>query len=88
MNYPHASRRRFLHAAGSVGVATGLAGCLSFESAPDGPVLDPPDRHEKRAEVGVPYPIYGEELPGVTVPAPLHDRTVSTRKFVGERHVS
>lgn len=35
----------------------------------------------------MPRPIYGDELPEATVPAPLADPEVTTTEFVGKRHV-
>lgn len=73
-------RRTFLQGvAVSSGVA--LAGCLGGDS---NTVLGEPDIEGADPEALV-YPAHGEELPEVTLPAPLHDRSVSTTEFVGER---
>ncbi|GAB6877966.1 MULTISPECIES: SCO family protein [Natrialbaceae] len=69
-----------------------LAGCsdilsLGSTGANDNVVLDLPEEYDQRSEADLPYPIHGEELPAATAPAPLHDREVSTREFVGDRHV-
>ncbi|WP_049923300.1 SCO family protein [Halopiger djelfimassiliensis] len=82
-------RRAFLYVAGTT-ATTALAGCSrsdADEEAGDGPVLSPPENHGRVDAAAVPHPIYGEELPEATAPAPLHDRSVSTTEFVGERHV-
>ncbi|SDJ68578.1 protein SCO1/2 [Halovenus aranensis] len=83
--------RRTLLAAGTTAVATAAAGCVDTfvggESGNDDVVLDPPENYDRRKDLDIPYPTYGEQIPDVSVPAPLHDRTVSTREFVGERHV-
>ncbi len=73
-------RRSFLRA--SV-VASGavLAGCLGDDS---NTVLDGPEMGDVDPEALV-YPAHGQELPEVTLPAPLHDRDVSTTEYVGER---
>ncbi|WP_049925044.1 SCO family protein [Halopiger goleimassiliensis] len=81
-------RRTVLRAAGTVALGASLAGCLqrSTSDAPEGVVLEPPENHDRIQESDIPHPIYGEAIPEVTVPAPLHDRTVSTAEFEGERH--
>ncbi|MFW5974245.1 MAG: SCO family protein, partial [Natrialbaceae archaeon] len=53
----------------------------------DDVVLDPPENYDRREDLDIPYPTYGEEIPEATVPAPLQDRTVSTTEFIGDRHV-
>jgi protein SCO1/2 len=74
---------------GLAGAATvALAGCGALGSAnSDDTVLAPPENYDALQDIDPGYPFHGEELPGVTVEAPLRDRTVSTREFVGERHV-
>lgn len=84
--------RRTVLATGATAVATATAGCLGAlgldgEDGNPNVVLDPPENHDRRKDLDIPYPTYGEEIPEVSVPAPLHDRTLSTRAFVGERHV-
>ncbi|WP_254767848.1 SCO family protein [Salinilacihabitans rarus] len=82
-------RRTVLRAAGAAAIGASLAGCSQanvFGSEDDGVVLPPPENYEKVADVDLPHPAYGESLPEATVPAPLHDRTVTTTEFVGERH--
>lgn len=79
-----------LQLAGATALGATLAGCTgrgdrSNEGA-SGLVLEPPENHERAAEADVPHPIYGDELPEATVPAPLHDRSVTTTEFVGDRH--
>nr|WP_241429879.1 SCO family protein [Haloferax larsenii] len=80
------SRRTVLRAAG-VAATIGVAGCLSGRDRPANVTLDPPENYDKLVEADLPYPIYGEKLPAVTVPGVVHDRPVSTREFVGERHL-
>jgi protein SCO1/2 len=76
-------RRRFLSAlAASASVAA--TGCLGGD---DDTVLPPPENYETLSEADLPRPIHGERLPEATVEAPLRDREVSTRDFVGDRHV-
>lgn len=74
------NRRTFVRT-GVVSAGALLAGCLGDDSDT---VLDEPDIAEADPEA-LAYPAHGEELPDVTLPAPLHDREVSTREFVGER---
>jgi protein SCO1/2 len=80
-------RRTVLRAVGATAVGVSVAGCLGIrDSRPEGTVLSPPENYDRRKELDLPYPKYGESLPEVTVPAPLHDREVTTTEFVGERH--
>jgi protein SCO1/2 len=60
---------------------------MAAGSSSDETTLDPPENYDALEEADLPYPIHGDELPEVTVPAPLDGRAVSTREFVGERHV-
>lgn len=85
----NADRRAVLRAAGAAALASaaGCLGVLSSEGGNDDVVLDPPENYDRREDLDIPYPTYGEEIPEATVPAPLHDRSVSTREFVGDRHV-
>jgi protein SCO1/2 len=77
-------RRAFLRsAAASTGVA--LAGCLGGSSGNPDTVLDEPGREHDVDPEALAYPAYGQELPEVTVPAPIHGREVTTTEFVGER---
>jgi protein SCO1/2 len=82
-------RRTVLKTVGAAALGVSLAGCsvLGDEGA-EGTVLPPPENHERveREDIDLPYPAYGEELPEVTLPAPLHDREVTTTEFVGDRH--
>ncbi|SFB98938.1 protein SCO1/2 [Halobiforma haloterrestris] len=83
-------RRTILRATGAAALGTSLAGCsqlTSSDNGADGVVLDPPENHERIKESDIPHPIYGEEIPEATVPAPLHDRSVTTTEFEGDRHV-
>jgi protein SCO1/2 len=81
-------RRIVLKAAGTATLGASMAGCIggSGETASEGTVLSPPENYERRQEIDLPYPAYGEKLPEETVPAPLHDREVTTTEFVGDRH--
>lgn len=84
--------RRTVLATGATAAATATAGCLGAlglggDDGTPNAVLDPPENYDRRKDLDIPYPTYGEEIPEVSVPAPLHDRTLSTRAFVGERHV-
>lgn len=73
-------RRTFLRAS-VVASGVALAGCLGGDS---NTVLDGPEMGDVDPEALV-YPAHGQELPEVTLPAPLHDRTVSTTEYVGKR---
>jgi protein SCO1/2 len=85
-------RRTFLAGSATAGTL-GLAGCLGVlgGSSTANVVLSPPENYdrlrESRDEGYLAYPIHGDELPAVTLPAALADRRISTREFVGERHV-
>lgn len=82
----HVTRRTALKTAGTA-VAAGLAGCLGDSAdRPADVTLAPPDNYEELQAADLPYPIYGEEIPEASVPDILHDRPVSTREFVGDRH--
>jgi protein SCO1/2 len=84
------NRRTVLRAAGATALSAALAGCTdALSSGGDGNddvVLGPPKNYERRKDLDLPFPTYGEKLPSATVPAPLHDRTLETTAFVGERH--
>lgn len=82
----HITRRTALKTSGAVAVA-GLAGCLGGDDRPADVTLAPPENYEELKEADLPYPIYGEDLPEASVPGVLHDRTISTREFIGERHL-
>lgn len=81
-------RRTVLKTAGAAALGASTAGCLGGSSGSTGErtVLGPPKNYERRKEIDLPFPDYGEELPAVTVPAPLHDREVTTTEFVDDRH--
>lgn len=81
-------RRTFLKTTGATVLSSALAGCgqVLGTAGPDEVVLSPPEGYERRSDAKLPYPIYGEELPEATVPAPLQDRTLRTTEFVGDRH--
>ena len=90
-------RRDFLKAGTATGVALSAAGCLdvgplsSSPGATDDVVLEKPERYgdlrSARDEGALEYPIHADPLPEATVPAPLHDRELTTTEFVGDRHV-
>ena len=84
---PSLERRAFVRAAGAVAIGASVAGCLgTWGDGNDAVVLDEPDGYERAKDAAVAWPIYGESLPEATVHAPLHDRTVTSTEFVGERH--
>ena len=76
-------RRRFLSTV-AASAAVGATGCLGGD---DNTVLSPPENYETLSEADLPRPIHGDSLPEATVEAPLRDTDVSTRGFVGDRHV-
>jgi protein SCO1/2 len=81
------TRRTALRTAGAAAVA-GLAGCLGLgDDRPEDVTLAPPDNYDQLQEADLPYPVYGEDLPAAEVPGVVHGRPVSTREFVGERHL-
>jgi protein SCO1/2 len=73
-------RRTFLRSTGAVGALGGLAGCLGSvglrDSNPD-VALGEPDREFESSDV--PYPAWGEQIPDVTVPAPVDSRGIRLR---------
>jgi len=73
-------RRTFLRSTGAVGAIGGLAGCLGNaglgDSNPD-ITLGEPDRESESSDV--PYPAWGEQIPDVTVPAPVESREIRLR---------
>lgn len=75
-------RRAYLSSLGTAGVVF-AAGCLNSGSSDT--ELGSPDRPGEPEAYA--YPAYGQELPEVTVPSPLHDRDVTTTEFVDDRHV-
>lgn len=74
-------RRNFLQVA-ALSAGSAIAGCLGDDDP--NTVLDEPDIPDADPEAFI-YPAHGEELPQMTLPAPLHDREVSTTEFVGDR---
>lgn len=82
-------RRTVLRATGAATLAA-AAGCLgvlgSGDDGRDDVVLGPPENYDRRKDLDLPFPTYGEEIPAVSVPAPLADREISTTEFVGQRH--
>lgn len=80
-------RRTVLRTLGAAATA-GLAGCLGGDDGrPADLTLDPPGNYDQLKDAGLPYPVYGEEVPDATVPCVLDDEPMSTREFVGDRHV-
>lgn len=81
------NRRDFvrLTGAGTVAATTGCLGVLGGGN--ENAYLPPPENYEMLRDAELPYPVYGEPLPEATVEAPLRDAEVSTREFVGDRHV-
>lgn len=91
---PTLQRRRVLRSVGAAAIGASLAGCTGLgalagddDGGPEDVVLGPPENQDRREDIDLPYPTYGESLPAVTVGAPIQDRQLSTREFVGERHV-
>lgn len=88
---PTASRRAVLAGAG-VALSGSLAGCtstgvLGSPGAHDGVVLEKPENYEMLAGSELQHPIHGDELPEATTYDPIAEREVSSRAFVGDRHV-
>ena len=72
------NRRQYLQTTATLLGVGGVAGCL--EDSPT--ALD--SLYDIESEE-LSFPANGETLPSVEVPAPLHDTTISTDEFVGER---
>ncbi|WP_049907194.1 SCO family protein [Halovivax asiaticus] len=90
VNRPTVDRRTMLRLAGATALSLPLAGCIErigdeSGAARDDLVLAAPASHDRARETDVPHPIYGDDLPEATVQAPLHDRSVTTTEFVGDR---
>lgn len=90
VNDPTVDRRTMLRVAGATAIGLPLAGCIDRIGDETGAtreelVLAPPASHDRAREADVPHPIYGDDLPKATVQAPLHDRSVTTTEFVGDR---
>lgn len=83
-------RRAILRATAATGLSVSLAGCtgggLLGDEGSDDVVLGPPDGYDEDVAAETVHPTYGDEVPELTVPAPLRDETVTTTDFVGERH--
>ena len=85
---PYATSRRSLLAAAGAAVVGSVAGCTALgRERPEGVTLPPPENYDRLKEVDLPYPTYGDDLPEATVPGVLRGGEVSTREFVGERHL-
>ncbi len=89
---PSVDRRSVLTALGTGAVAL-TAGCATLDPRSGGydhVVLDPPEQYDRlrqaRDDGALAHPIYGDELPEVTVPDVLRERAVSTTDFEGEAH--
>lgn len=91
------NRRAFLAGVSTSG-AVGLAGCLEgvgllndSPGATDDVVLEKPELYEElrqsRDNGDLSYPIHADEVPAATVPDALSDQEVSSREYVGERHL-
>lgn len=90
------NRRTFIKGSAAAGIGASIGGCVdagplsSSPGATDNVVLEQPDRYDdlraSRDSGGLVHPIHADKLPEATVDAPLHDRTLSTREFVGDRH--
>jgi len=75
-------RRTYLTTAATAGII-GTAGCIGsvFGEGEDGQTyLDEPEGRQLNSS-DLPYPAYGQDLPEVTLHAPLSDRQVSTTEF-------
>lgn len=70
------TRRAFLGTVGGVGTAS-LAGCIGSAGNANTHLAEPniPGDPEDYA-----YPAFGQTVPDVTIPAPLHDRSISPRE--------
>ena len=85
-------RRSYLTGLGAAGVGL-TAGCLDAFGGDDPAgtaVLDRPEQYdmlrEARDNGDLAHPIHGDELPDVTAPCTIRDRSVATSDFEGERH--
>jgi protein SCO1/2 len=81
------NRRRYLRTAGLAGAAS-LAGCLGGVGDDDpNVVLGAPDRDADVTSEDLPYPAWGQQVPDVTLPAPLSGESVTLRN-VDRPHVT
>lgn len=80
-------RRTVLKTAGVAGTAA-VAGCtgLGDTGRDEDVVLPPPDDYDADLAEQFPHPTYGEEVPELSVPAPVVDEEVTTTQFLGDRH--
>jgi protein SCO1/2 len=73
-------RRRFLQTVAATG-ALSTAGCLGYVGLGSSDTyLDDPENQQIRS-ANLPYPAYGQQLPEVTLEAPLAGRDVTTTAF-------
>jgi protein SCO1/2 len=88
-------RRTFLAGSATAGFAS-AAGCLGVlgsdsPGATENVVLSTPEQYDKLRESRdaghLAYPIHADKVPEATLPDALSDQQVSTRQFVGDRHV-
>jgi protein SCO1/2 len=68
-----------------------LGGSGNEYGAHEDVVLETPENYERLRDSRdggyLERPIHGDELPEVTVPAPVQDRDLTSTEFVGDRHV-
>jgi protein SCO1/2 len=85
MKRPHTMDRRAYLAAAAAAGTSAIAGCFggatgsSSGGSEQETYLEPPDSQVDPEDL--PYPGYGQLLPDVTLPAPLHGEEVSIRQF-------
>lgn len=71
------NRRTYLRTAAAAGVAGSVAGCTTLLDSNSNVALDEPDRDFDSEDL--PYPAWGERVPGVSLPDPLTGETVELR---------
>ena len=86
------SRREAIAGAGAALTAS-IAGCLEagiFGSpgAHDDVVLEKPENYDALERAEIDHPIHGDEVPEATVPDVVTGEEISSRGFVGDRHVA
>jgi len=85
-------RRRYLRGLAAGGATSLLAGCVGTLGGLGGTssahTYLPKSAMAKKVQSSkLPYPAWGQQLPAVTLPAPLRDTTVTTTQFEGKRNV-